>query len=108
MVLFIDIQKMKILNIEGVTCFSWPLITKPSDYAVDNMLVVGTATGHVYSVAITTEEQDMDDIDDDDVDGDGEEETGFNMQKTCVIYNEDGRIKLIVLLKCKRSICMRN
>ena len=89
---------MKMLDIEGVTCFSWPLITKPSDYAIDNMLVIGTATGQVYSIAIATEERDMDDIDDDS-DDDGEEETGFSMQKTCVIYNEDGRIDLIVSSK---------
>ena len=82
---------MKMLEIEGITCFSWPLITKPSDFAIDNMLVVGTAMGQVYSVAITTEERDMDDIDDDDDEGeDAEGEAGFEFDKTCVIYNEDG------------------
>ena len=79
---------MKVLDIEGIICFSWPLITKPSDFASDNMLVVGTASGHVYSVAIITEERNMEDIDDN-----YDEETGFEFDKTCVIYNEDGMLE---------------
>lgn len=85
------IEKIKKLEIEGITCFNWPLITKTSEFAFDNMLAVGTATGQVYSVAITTEEKDMEDIDDDD---DEDDETGFEFDKTCVIYNEDGMINL--------------
>lgn len=91
----LGICKLKTLNLEGITCFSWPLVTKPSDFVSDNMMAVGTSTGHVYYVAITVKQRDLNDIDDDDESV--SEEPGFEFVETCVIYKEDGKRQHLVI-----------
>ena len=80
-----EIRIVQSLEIEGVTCFCWPLITKVSDFISDDTLIVGTSNGNVYNVAIYNPEDDLEDID---------SESQIQVDKTCVIYNHEGKSSL--------------
>ncbi|XP_066930429.1 probable E3 ubiquitin-protein ligase HERC1 [Clytia hemisphaerica] len=99
-----EIRHVKTLdmNEENITCFSWPLVTRPSEYVIDNLLIVGTHTGHVYAVEITTIERDLEDIDvDDDENGDqcSEMNAGFRFDRRCVIFKANDEVTSLTCLQ---------